>query len=497
MQQTILLVEDEPIISLAESMTLARFGYQVRTAKSGEAAVAAVLQDGKAIDLILMDIDLGGGMDGTEAARSILSTRNLPIVFLTSHSEMVTVDKVRGITRYGYVIKNSGDFVLQSSIEMAFELFRAHEKLRAGEARLATLLKAIPDLVWLKDTEGVYLACNPAFERFFGAPESAILGRTDYDFLTREQADFFRGKDLEAIAHGSPHSNEEWITYADDGHRAFLETIKTPLVDDQGRLVGVLGIGRDITDRKSILDRLTESEARIQQKLKAIVEPEVELERLSLAEIIDIAPLRKLMEEFSALTGMVTAVLDTKGEVILATGWQDICTRFHRAQPDSAAACTESDTILSGDVKSGDYLEYRCKNGLWDVVTPLYVDSRHLGNVFSGQYFHEDDIVDEPAFAAQAERFGFDREAYIAALRLVPRFSKERIGLLMEFLVGLTKFVSKLSYSNLQLARAMAERQRTEQLLSSTAAEKEILFSELQQRAKGSLKDQERPGTRD
>ena len=86
-----------------------------------------------------MDIDLGKGFSGREAAAQILSHRTLPIVFLTSHHEREMVEKVRGITRYGYVIKDSGDFVLQSSIEMAFELFEAHQQARQREESLRTV----------------------------------------------------------------------------------------------------------------------------------------------------------------------------------------------------------------------------------------------------------------------------------------------------------------------------------------------------------------------
>lgn len=271
--ETILLVEDEAIIALAGKNTLEGFGYGVALARSGEAAVETALRSGTPIDLILMDIDLGPGMDGTEAARRILAERNLPIVFLTAHSEREQVLKVRGLTRYGYVIKNSGDFVLQTSIEMAFELFRAHESLRDQEARLATLLNTIPDLVWLKDADGVYLACNPAFESFFGASEKEIVGKTDAHFISPELAGFFRQKDLEAVAKGGPNANEEWITFASDGHRAYLETIKTPMLDGSGRLLGVLGIGRDITERSRMQEALRSSERTVRRKLEALIEP--------------------------------------------------------------------------------------------------------------------------------------------------------------------------------------------------------------------------------
>ena len=127
---------------------------------------------------------------------------------------------------------------------------RAEVALRSSEARLHTLVRTIPDLIWLKDTEGVYLSCNPMFERFFGAKEPDIVGKTDYDFVGRELADFFREHDRRAMAAGKPTSNEEWITFADDGHRALLDTTKTPVHDARGTLIGVLGIGHDITGRK-------------------------------------------------------------------------------------------------------------------------------------------------------------------------------------------------------------------------------------------------------
>jgi PAS domain S-box-containing protein len=118
------------------------------------------------------------------------------------------------------------------------------------QAHLSTLVKTIPDLIWLKDADGVYLACNTAFERFFGAGEADIAGKTDYDFVHRELADFFREHDRKAMNAGRPTVNEEWITFADDGHQALLETIKTPMFNNRGELIGVLGIGRDISARK-------------------------------------------------------------------------------------------------------------------------------------------------------------------------------------------------------------------------------------------------------
>ncbi len=264
--RTILLVEDQVIISLAEEMKLKAIGYNVLTAISGEKAVETVFS-GTKVDLILMDIDLGTGIDGTEAARIILEKYDCPIVFLTAHSEKEMVDRVRGITRYGYIIKNSGDFVLQSSIEMAFQLFEMYKRHQNSEALMRTLVKNIPDLVWVKDTEGVYLSCNRRFEDFFGAREADIVGRTDFDFVEKDQADFFRVHDQIAMEADKPVVNEEWVTFRSDGSKVLLETKKTAIHDAEGALIGVLGIGRDITSRRKYEEALQSNEQRYQAAL--------------------------------------------------------------------------------------------------------------------------------------------------------------------------------------------------------------------------------------
>jgi len=130
--------------------------------------------------------------------------------------------------------------------------------LELERTHLRTLVSTIPDLIWLKSADGKYLACNPAFERFFGAKEAEIVGKTDHDFVDKALADFFRQKDKEAMAAGGPSLNEEWITFVDDGHRALLETTKVPMVASDGSLIGVLGIGHDITEHRNILHELTQ-----------------------------------------------------------------------------------------------------------------------------------------------------------------------------------------------------------------------------------------------
>jgi PAS domain S-box-containing protein len=139
-----------------------------------------------------------------------------------------------------------------AAIRMRSAQAKAESALRENETRLRTLLQTIPDLVWLKDANGTFLACNPMLERLLGSGEADIIGKTDYDFVSRELADFFREHDRKAMAAGKPSSNEEWVTFADDGHRALMETIKTPMYDAGGYVTGVLGIARDITKHRQL-----------------------------------------------------------------------------------------------------------------------------------------------------------------------------------------------------------------------------------------------------
>jgi len=135
-------------------------------------------------------------------------------------------------------------------------------------AFLRNLIRAIPDMVWLKDPDGVLLICNRATEVFLGRAEADVVGRTDYDFFTREEADAYRERDRQAAASTSPVTHREWVTFH-DGRRALMETVKTALRDSEGGLVGVLGVARDITATQSAEQDLRDKLA-LQERLQRV-----------------------------------------------------------------------------------------------------------------------------------------------------------------------------------------------------------------------------------
>ena len=164
-------------------------------------------------------------------------------------------------------------------------------------------------------------------------------------------------------------------------------------------------------------------------------------EGYELASLIDLDRVQRLCDSLSEAFDVTLAVLDLSGNVLIATGWQDICTRYHREHPDTLQGCLESDLRINRRLVEGlgpsEHYAYRCSNGLWDVAFPLVVAGEHVANVYTGQFFFEDDDVDRAAFAERARRLGFDESAYLAALDRVPVISHEHlqktIGFLADF----------------------------------------------------------------
>ncbi|AHW59594.1 PAS domain S-box-containing protein [Draconibacterium orientale] len=144
------------------------------------------------------------------------------------------------------------------------ELIAAKELSAENELFLSTLINTLPDLVWLKDINGAYLMCNKRFEEFIDLPEHKIIGKTDYDLMEADLADFFSKKDKEAVAAGKSLLNEEHKIFENNKYSAYVETIKTPFYRN-GELVGVLGIGRNITERKNAELELRKAKEKVEE----------------------------------------------------------------------------------------------------------------------------------------------------------------------------------------------------------------------------------------
>lgn len=205
------------------------------------------------------------------------------------------------------------------------------------------------------------------------------------------------------------------------------------------------------------------------------------IDELELADIFDAPAIQSMMDAFFALEKIGMAIIDLRGRVLVATGWQDICTKFHRVHPEACKHCVESDVALSAGVAPGEFKLYRCKNGLWDMATPIVVGGRHVGNFFLGQFFFDDEQPDLDVFRAQARQYGFDEADYLAALDRVPRWSREKVDRAMTFYAALAQQISALGYRNLQLGQALADQKRTEKALQESEEHYRLLAGNAQE----------------
>lgn len=231
----------------------------------------------------------------------------------------------------------------------------------------------------------------------------------------------------------------------------------------------------EIAERRRAEEALRQSEERVRRKLDSLLSPEGAIEDLELSDILDVDILQSLMNDFHSLTGFPSAIIDTNGNVLAGVGWQDICMRFHRAHPETFECCIESDTELTKDVPPGEARLYKCRNNMWDVATPVVIGGQRLGNVFSGQFFFDDEPVDSEFFRLQAERYGFDSDDYIDALHRVPRLSRQTVDSGISFIIRLSDTLSQLSFSNIKLARSLSEQEKTGSALHRTNERLELL----------------------
>jgi diguanylate cyclase (GGDEF)-like protein/PAS domain S-box-containing protein len=148
----------------------------------------------------------------------------------------------------GYNMALIRDITEKKNEEQAAQ--RKTKQLQEVTTTLSALFTSIPDLIWMKDYEGKYLSCNPAYEAFIGAKECEVIGKTDYEFYSSESADVCKQSDIDAMRAGTVCISEESVNYQDNTI-GIMEIRKAPIYNPSGAMIGVLGIGRDISERKS------------------------------------------------------------------------------------------------------------------------------------------------------------------------------------------------------------------------------------------------------
>lgn len=260
--KTILLVEDEPLVAMAERRTLEQHGYRVVPASTGERALEIAAGQSE-IDLVLMDINLGPGIDGIEAAEYILEIRDVPVVFLSSHTDPAVVEKTERITSYGYIVKNSGDTVLLTSLKMAFRLFQSR---RLAAVTFDHSINGLCVHRLLYDEAGVpydceYLKVNEAFERQTGFAAKDVIGRTVGDLYPRGEAREIIDLYVDVISNRTPVRKEIWF----EPTASWYELSVFPTQGDE-----FTAVVQNVTERKVALEGLAQEKERLRVTLQSV-----------------------------------------------------------------------------------------------------------------------------------------------------------------------------------------------------------------------------------
>ncbi|MDD2806386.1 MAG: PocR ligand-binding domain-containing protein [Elusimicrobiales bacterium] len=332
----------------------------------------------------------------------------------------------------------------QDLLERAVELKEAQRLARLGNW---TLDHATKELRWSEEIFRIF-ELDPAQ---FGASYEAFLSAIHPEDRAAVDAAYTR-----SLADHTPYKITHRLLLRDGRIKYVTECCET-FFDAQGHPVISVGTVQDLTELKVAEEALRTSEAEVRLKLNSLLAAEGEMEGLELGDVLDVPELQAIMNDFYRLTRIGIGIIDLKGKVLVATGWQEICTKFHRVNPETARNCLESDLLLSKGVEQGKCKTYRCKNNLRDIATPIIVGGKHLGNLFLGQFLYADEPQDPELFRRQALRYGFEEKEYMAAYENLPRFSREQVETVMRFYIKFSELVSALSYGKIKLARALAQ----------------------------------------
>src|SRR3989339_950950 len=165
-----------------------------------------------------------------------------------------------------------------------------------------------------------------------------------------------------------------------------------------------------------------------------------------LADLVDLPLIQKMVDAHYRAAGMPMGIIDAlDGSILVGAGWQEICVKFHRANPASLRRCEESDNYIKSHLTKGKTCAYKCANGLWDIGIPIIVANRHLATMFLGQFFYEGEFPDREFFKQQAHGFGYAMDDYLAALDRVPVFSHEKVDYILAYNNALAGFIADIA----------------------------------------------------
>jgi PAS domain S-box-containing protein len=262
-QTKILIVEDEGIVAMDIKNRLLSLGYAVPAVVfSGEEAIEKAAETQP--DLVLMDIRLKGEINGIEAAEQIRDRFHIPVVYLTAYANGETLQRAKVTEPFGYILKPFEERELYSNIEIALYRHKMEKRLKEREEWLSIILKSIGDAVIATDDKGVITFMNPVAQDLTGWKEEEAIGKplAEVFYIINEKTRKRCENPVEKVIEtgGVVGLANHTVLISRDGTERILADSGAPIRDREGKIIGVVLVFRDITEKQKMEEELQKVE---------------------------------------------------------------------------------------------------------------------------------------------------------------------------------------------------------------------------------------------
>jgi diguanylate cyclase (GGDEF)-like protein/PAS domain S-box-containing protein len=340
------------------------------------------------------------------------------------------------------------------------EAKQAQQEIVHQNVLITSLIDSIPDLIFFKNLEGVYLGCNPQFSKFIGRSRDEIIGKADEELFEEDVARSFVENDRHVLACRRARQNEEWITYP-DGQRVLIDTLKTPYWGPDGTMMGIIGISRDITRRKY-------AERALEERVLALTQPLDDATGVTFETLFNPDDIQQLQDDFARATGVASIIMRPNGTPITAPSHlRRLCRDFVGQTSHGRASCWRINLRQGLPDDHGPVIQECPVTGLWEASAAISVGGHHIANWLVGQV--RDPEQTEEQMRARARQLGLDETGVLAAFREIPVMSHERFRQVAQTLFTLTRHLSRSAYQNVQQARFISEQKKSQEKIVQLA----------------------------